>query len=173
MKMPKRTVQGDGKKSPLNMRTTPELRRRLEKAAAVSGRSLVQETEFRLEKSFAEEEFNRLAILSPATFRLAGQIAQAAALAEAISGDSWTENGRARQALKAAIQELIEPTNSVERDNSDRRRTLADAVLIVAGKKSGFNEPNFDLIGRHIADAIARPRMGNLPDAEDKSKADQ
>ena len=46
---------GTGKRVPLNMRTTRELRGNLEKAAANSGRSLAQEVEHRLERSFTEE----------------------------------------------------------------------------------------------------------------------
>jgi hypothetical protein len=50
--MPKRAAtSGDGKRSPLNMRTTRDLREKLEKAAGKSGRSLVQEVEARLEQS--------------------------------------------------------------------------------------------------------------------------
>jgi TraY domain len=50
--MPKRApTLGDGKRSPLNMRTTKDLREKLEKAAGKSGRSLVQEVEARLEQS--------------------------------------------------------------------------------------------------------------------------
>jgi hypothetical protein len=50
--MPKRApTLGDGKRSPLNMRTTKDLREKLEKAAGQSGRSLVQEVEARLEQS--------------------------------------------------------------------------------------------------------------------------
>ena len=59
LKMPRRTVKGSGKKSPLNMRTTQALRKKLEKAAGLSGRSLVQEVEFRLEQSFAREDFGK------------------------------------------------------------------------------------------------------------------
>src|SRR5205809_4463840 len=42
-----------GKRYPLNMRTTRELREQVERAARASGRSLVQEVEYRLEQSFA------------------------------------------------------------------------------------------------------------------------
>jgi hypothetical protein len=50
--MPKRApTLGEGKRSPLNMRTTKDLREKLEKAAGKSGRSLVQEVEARLEQS--------------------------------------------------------------------------------------------------------------------------
>ena len=46
---------GKGKRTPLNMRTTRELRERLEREAADSGRSLAQEVEARLERSFAND----------------------------------------------------------------------------------------------------------------------
>jgi len=53
--MPKRTMSGSGKKLPLNMRTTLALRQKIEKAAGKSGRSLVQEVEYRVERSFHED----------------------------------------------------------------------------------------------------------------------
>jgi hypothetical protein len=43
-----------GKRIPLNMRTTQELRDRIEAAARASGRSLVQEVEYRVEQSFQQ-----------------------------------------------------------------------------------------------------------------------
>ncbi len=43
------------KVAPLNMRTTPEMRARLERAASESGRSLVKEVEKRIERSFEIE----------------------------------------------------------------------------------------------------------------------
>lgn len=46
----------DGKRTPLNMRTTRQLRDRLAEAARVSGRSLAQEVEFRLEDSFRRHD---------------------------------------------------------------------------------------------------------------------
>jgi hypothetical protein len=46
------TKSGMGKRYPLNMRTTKEVRDKLEHAAAATGRSLAQEVELRLEKSF-------------------------------------------------------------------------------------------------------------------------
>jgi hypothetical protein len=48
-----------GKRYPLNMRTTKELRDKIEQAAMASGRSLVQEVEFRLERSFRQQEIER------------------------------------------------------------------------------------------------------------------
>ena len=45
----------EGKRVPLNMRTTLDTRAKLEKAAKESGRSLAQEIEFRLEQSFRDK----------------------------------------------------------------------------------------------------------------------
>lgn len=63
--MPKlATPEGEGKRVPVMTRTTPEMRRYLEEAAAASGRSLGQEVEFRLnrDKSWeaTKEEIGRL-----------------------------------------------------------------------------------------------------------------
>jgi uncharacterized protein (DUF1778 family) len=49
-----------GKRYPLNMRTTKELRDKIEWAAMASGRSLVQEVEIRLERLFKQEEIEKL-----------------------------------------------------------------------------------------------------------------
>ncbi len=45
-----------GKRVPLNMRTTREVREKMEAAARRSGRSLAQEVEWRLEESLRAEE---------------------------------------------------------------------------------------------------------------------
>jgi hypothetical protein len=54
--MPKRTTGGTGKRMPMNMRTTQALRAKIDKAARKSGRSLVQEVEYRVERSFMRDE---------------------------------------------------------------------------------------------------------------------
>jgi uncharacterized protein (DUF1778 family) len=50
-----RTIRsaGGGKRYPLSLRTTQELRQRLEAAAGASGRSLAQEVEFLLDRALA------------------------------------------------------------------------------------------------------------------------
>lgn len=55
--MPKTTKPAAGaKRYPLNMRTTKEIRERLETAASASGRSLALEVEDRLERSFQKQD---------------------------------------------------------------------------------------------------------------------
>ena len=53
----RRKKDGEGKRYPLNMRTTKEVRDLLERAAARSGRSLVQEVEYRIESSFRDDRW--------------------------------------------------------------------------------------------------------------------
>jgi hypothetical protein len=57
--MPRKKVV-EGKRYPLNMRTTKEMREKLERAATESGRSLVGEVEYRLERSFDRDEVVKL-----------------------------------------------------------------------------------------------------------------
>src|SRR5262245_43687158 len=60
--MPRKAAKSDpraameGKRYPLNMRTTFELRRDVEAAATASGRSLAQEAEYRLERSYLRQQ---------------------------------------------------------------------------------------------------------------------
>src|SRR5262249_14589966 len=71
-----------GKRYPLNMRTTKELRDKIEEAAMVSGRSLVQEVEFRLERLFQQEEIEKstdtVTLQVRLSERLRGRLEQAA-----------------------------------------------------------------------------------------------
>jgi hypothetical protein len=87
VQMPKTTKGADGgKRYPLNMRTTKETRDRLEAAAIASGRSLAQEVEARLERSFHQEavlggpEIARVAFLMAARFAIA------------VDGSDWTRD---------------------------------------------------------------------------------
>ncbi len=76
---------GKGKRVPLNMRTTRETREKLEKSAAGSGRSLVQEVEYRLERSFAEEPQSEIA------YRLMRLLGTAMSMVEQQTGKDITD----------------------------------------------------------------------------------
>jgi hypothetical protein len=61
--VPRRTIPGEGKKVPLNMRTTAELRATIEERAGKSGRSLVQEVEYLVQSAlWSEEHWNQIGI---------------------------------------------------------------------------------------------------------------
>jgi hypothetical protein len=84
-KPPKRDI----KRSPLNMRTTQELRDQLDTAAAESGRSLAQEVEYRLELSFLRE---REIYGNPATEALVKSLVMAIRYVESTTGKRWTDD---------------------------------------------------------------------------------
>lgn len=110
--MPKRTIRGAGKKQPLNMRTTAALRKKIEQAAGASGRSLVQEVEYRIEQTFhGDEALCEIALLKRDLIGmlnvLAGrieQLRQAQAKAETFWRDivvSQQHMGKSMQAMRS------------------------------------------------------------------------
>jgi hypothetical protein len=70
----------------LSIRTSNELREKLEGAVAHSGRTLTQEVEMRLERSFIRDEFTG----SPQTSAFLDLLGAAIKEAEARLGGSWT-----------------------------------------------------------------------------------
>ena len=91
---------GKGKRVPLNMRTTRETRAKLEKSAAGSGRSLVQEVEYRLERSFAEEPQSEIA------YRLMRLLGTATSMVEQQTGKDATDY-ETYLAVQAAIDGVL------------------------------------------------------------------
>jgi hypothetical protein len=129
--MPRRTVEGSGKKSPLNMRTTQALREKLEMAAGLSGRSLVQEVEFRLEQSFDREDFGKLHKLHIST--LMWRVYDCCVLIEAYTGKNCFDDAKT---LRVAVAELAAPT-PLETSNHDPAYRLGRAVAeAVAGRRA-------------------------------------
>ena len=151
--MPRRTVKGSGKKSPLNMRTTQALRKKLEKAAGLSGRSLVQEVEFRLEQSFTREDFGKLHIST-----LAWRVYDCCVLIEAYTGKNcFDDDGRT---LRVAIAELVAPT-ALDVNNQYPSYLLGRAVAeAVAGRRAMgdlFRSPENNSGGRAMGDLFKIP----------------
>ena len=75
---------GAGKRHPLNMRTTATIREQLEAAANVNGRSLAQEVEARLERSFHQEHVFGSREMASLAFEMA------AIFAVDTHGEDWT-----------------------------------------------------------------------------------
>ena len=94
---------GQGKRVPLNMRTTQEVRDRLERDAADSGRSLVQEVEAHLERSFQEED----ALGGRQLRSMFGLLANAAVLIQEQTGKSCFEDWDTWIAVNEAWKRLI------------------------------------------------------------------
>jgi hypothetical protein len=113
-----------GKSSVFSTRIRPDLRKRLEVAAKTSGRSLSQEVEHRLRRSFVEDDKIADAFGDRRTFRLMRMIADAIRLAEpngAEAGD-WLNNPFDFQiALGAALSvlEAVAPEGPALPDDAD------------------------------------------------------
>ena len=98
---------GRGKRVPLNMRTTRERRKALESAAASSGRSLVQEVEHRLDRSFLEEDYLSLICGDSRTARFLIDILDAKKLIESYQEKSVWEDFECHEAMKEALKKLL------------------------------------------------------------------
>lgn len=105
-KLPK----GEGKKTPLNMRTTQQLRARLERAAAESGRSLVHEVEHRLERTFITEDFLGALGADEKAGALLRDFLDAKTLIEGHREASIWTDFEANEAFKSAVRDLVAGT---------------------------------------------------------------
>ena len=110
--------QGEGKRHPLNIRTTKEMRDRLEAAATASGRSLAQEVEFRLEASLSNEKKDELThqVLMDNIYEqfggsdiysLMGLLARAIHYVEQETGKSWLNDNEANEQIQVAWKAIL------------------------------------------------------------------
>ncbi len=114
----KRPKRVDRRKT-TSTRITPETRARLEEGAAQSGRSLAQEIEFRLERSFAEEK-SQAEISDEAvrgfyapfgkleTFLVARLLANAIHTIEAVTGKNWMDDPEAHRQTQEACKTILD-----------------------------------------------------------------
>jgi hypothetical protein len=100
-----RTVKGPegGKRYPLSMRTTKEVRERLEAAATANGRSLAQEVEYLVEKALAPERGDVVSAVGQLGNSLANVQKQ---LQELLDSGTLKENERARDVVSNAAMWL-------------------------------------------------------------------
>jgi predicted HicB family RNase H-like nuclease len=155
-----------GKRYPLNMRTTKELRDKIEEAAMASGRSLVQEVEFRLETSFQQQEIEKETDTVKLQVRLSERLRRR--VEQAAKHHDWSMN-----------------TEIVDRlDVSFQRENQADMLDVVINETLAqpekFREEVLKLIAEHKHKQLPKPPGGgpNLltdfpsttTDKEEKSK---
>src|SRR5262245_52409328 len=123
-----------GKRYPLNMRTTKELRDKIELAAMASGRSLVQEVEIRLEGSFQQEEIEKLNGIVKLQVRLPERLWHR--LEQAAKDNEWSTNTEILDRLDVSFQskdqeDMIEKVardaarDAVRAQQEERRKLLA------------------------------------------------
>ena len=83
----------------ISIRTTAETRQRLQDAADLSGRSLTQELESRIEGSFHRDD----EVLGPATATLLKLIGTSIRAQEVLSGEPWDNDEQSRAAMIEAV----------------------------------------------------------------------
>jgi hypothetical protein len=118
-----------GKRFPLNMRTTFDVRRHLEESAKASGRSLAQEAEYRIERSFLDQklmiealeltygrELSGILMMLGEAMMMTGRQAGFSATSTLEGSQNWFENGYAfQQAEQAAVAmlEAVRPAGEI------------------------------------------------------------
>ena len=136
---------GEGKRVPLNMRTTRKTREKLEKSAADSGRSLAQEVEARLERSFTGDGIihHMLGFDLGSMMALRG-LANAIEKIEREAGKSWHEDWTAREQVRAAFEAILDvfgpPHPAENRLTPQGRARVEERVLRnqIAGRKAAL-----------------------------------
>jgi hypothetical protein len=111
-----------GKRYPIAIRTTKELKERLERASEASGRSLAQELEFRLERSFGVQD------ITDAVRPLTAQIGELALLIIGLHdrvGAHETELMKTVLNPRSAGEIRIKETTGSRDDEGSRRRRVA------------------------------------------------
>ncbi len=102
--MPRKAVDGAVRMQSLNLKTTQELRDKMEKAAAESGRALTHEVEARLNRSF---EYDYLMGESE-TALVVRAIGAAVRRFEVTSGKQWTEDKDTQEAAFEAVTRIVD-----------------------------------------------------------------
>jgi hypothetical protein len=99
-----RPIEGDAPKlAPLNMRTSPQLREQIERAADINGRSLTQEVERRLVTSFIFDEVRG----GPHIGSLANMICATIQMIEQGTGHRWMDDFDTFTMVRAAMERLL------------------------------------------------------------------
>lgn len=96
-----------GKSSAISTRVTADLRKRLDRAAARSDRSLSQEIEHRLDHSFYEEDALTDAFGGPHNLTLMRVLGAAAAAIEVRCGKTWVEDPRVLRDVRALATAIL------------------------------------------------------------------
>jgi hypothetical protein len=98
---------GQAKRHPLNMRTTEAMRRRLEQAVEASGRSLVQEVEHRLERSFTQDEAFEATLGGKHNADLIRAFTTATWLIERATGKQWSQDLATAHQVRHALSTIV------------------------------------------------------------------
>jgi predicted component of type VI protein secretion system len=156
-----------GKRYPLNMRTTFEVRQQLEVSAAASGRSLAQEAEYRIERAYLDLRLMIEALGREYDPRLAGILF---AVAEAMKASGQHAGLVAAQhAGLAAAQALDDSRDWFDNPYAYDQAAQAAIAVIEAMRPEGDPSPPPPPVPLNVVGAI--PDFGNLNAQIGKSHA--
>lgn len=102
-----RAADREGRRSTLSVRLTPEGRSRLEQAASASDRSLAQEVEFRLERSFREGDIYAALLGSRKNADVVKMISTILLITRNKKGEDWTQSPEVCNIVAEAFRELM------------------------------------------------------------------
>jgi hypothetical protein len=150
------------KRPSMGFRPTPDLRRRLEAATDASGRSLSQEIESRLERSFSEEPGSR------AAYHLIRLFGAAIGMAEQQSGKAVTDYQTYVMAQNA-ISRLLDQFKPLVPDEIRRQQEAIYRPDVPYTEV--INDPDFEaqFTGRSIGDVLLK----QVQEVMDAVKADR
>jgi hypothetical protein len=138
-------TRGVGKRYPLNMRTTKEVRVLLERAAARSGRSLVQEVEHRIDSSFRDDMLFK-AIGGTQAHLIIRPILYFLGTVEPKSS-AWKNDPAVANAMRQAISLIAEAIFAGHRLSKDRQAEFLNPFFLARGIQ--------ERIGRNLDDPAA------------------
>ena len=139
-----------GKSSVFSTRIRPDLRKSLERAAKTSGRSLSQEVEHRLRRSFVEDERIAEAFGNRRTYRVMRMMSDAIQLSQKEENDeNWLDDPYRFQVALAAMRNVVE------------------AIEPYAPGTDEVSEANFETMTNAIGAAIAGELWFGVNQAKD------
>ena len=141
--MPRRAVKSKVELVPLNMKVSPDLRSRLERAARQSGRSLTSEVGYRVERGFDYEKL----FGSDYTQILVRFIADAVSLIEKDTGKRWNEEPEVLEKVLAAVRLTARAADWVGTDPDERPNDNGLVDLMQA-----VGEPAEEIVRRVVSD---------------------
>ncbi len=149
-----RLPRGEGKRHPLNMRTTKDVRDRLEAAATESGRSLAQEVEFRLQESFSNELTYQVFMGNiyeqfggKGIYYLMKLLALAMATSERETGKSWQDDADTCALVEAVFNSVLSryvPESVRPTKPADPQQSKNIAAVLVGGLEGSRTRAQLD-----------------------------
>ncbi len=148
------------KRPSMGFRPTPELRGKLENAAATSGLSLTQEVERRLERSFSDSDARLQGFGSDERLELLRALSLAVDLVEMLMGkDIFTDAETAEVGYKVM-------TGLLDGIFGARPGGPLDTVTPTEGQEAIIRDPLARSLDKNIRDAILEGLLPQIPGAE-------